>query len=267
MSRFLPRKPKAPGAFTLIELLVVISIIALLIGILLPALGAARNTARSLACLSGVRQHGIGFASYASENKQSLPLGLFSLNLGPAGFQQGDWTLTLSSFLEGFEQNFDSGNETVGATFICPEATIRGGTKHYSGHPLLLPNFSAAEGTTTTLTLDSQRRPSEILLTADGVQNPAFSGGDATATAFQIYPLNGNRQDFAEFRFNQGDDDNNESVRIGPQEDTAANIGHLRYRHGGDKTVNVLFLDGHASGVNQGELLNRNVRLDSFPFR
>ena len=61
------------SAFTLIELLVVISIIALLIGILLPALGAARNTARDLKCLANQRQMGIGFHAYASEYDQILP--------------------------------------------------------------------------------------------------------------------------------------------------------------------------------------------------
>ncbi|MEM9882575.1 MAG: prepilin-type N-terminal cleavage/methylation domain-containing protein [Planctomycetota bacterium] len=60
-------------AFTLIELLVVISIIALLIGILLPALGGARSTARSIACASNQRQVGIGFATYSAEFKELIP--------------------------------------------------------------------------------------------------------------------------------------------------------------------------------------------------
>ncbi len=64
---------KYRSAFTLIELLVVISIIALLIGILLPALGAARDSAKVSRCLSNLKQLGIGVNVYANDNKDLLP--------------------------------------------------------------------------------------------------------------------------------------------------------------------------------------------------
>ena len=63
----------ARGGFTLIELLVVISIIALLVGILLPALGAARKSAQNAVCLSNERQIGLAINSYSVDNSDYVP--------------------------------------------------------------------------------------------------------------------------------------------------------------------------------------------------
>jgi prepilin-type N-terminal cleavage/methylation domain-containing protein len=62
-----------PGGFTLIELLVVISIIALLMAVLLPALGRARKQARAVACQANLRQWGLALNLYAQDNEGRLP--------------------------------------------------------------------------------------------------------------------------------------------------------------------------------------------------
>lgn len=65
-------------AFTLIELLVVIAIVALLIGILLPALGEARKAAALTKCLANTRSMGMSLTHYANENKDWYPLFLMN---------------------------------------------------------------------------------------------------------------------------------------------------------------------------------------------
>ena len=62
-----------PPGFTLIELLVVIAMIALLLGILLPSLGRAREQARKIACLSNMRQMGVAVSAYLHDSDYRLP--------------------------------------------------------------------------------------------------------------------------------------------------------------------------------------------------
>jgi prepilin-type N-terminal cleavage/methylation domain-containing protein/prepilin-type processing-associated H-X9-DG protein len=67
------RTSRRPAAFTLVELLVVIGIIALLVGILLPSLARARESARATQCLSNMRQVGLAFTMFANAHGGHLP--------------------------------------------------------------------------------------------------------------------------------------------------------------------------------------------------
>jgi len=109
------------SAFTLIELLVVISIIALLVSLLLPALKHAREAARAISCLSNARQIAIAFNLYRNDHPDYFPAMLCYYDGGvvpnPMNVQ---WREYLAYFY---------GNDS-GEMFLCPSdfsQTIAGG--------------------------------------------------------------------------------------------------------------------------------------------
>jgi len=115
--------------FTLIELLVVISIIALLVGILLPALGAARKSARNVQCKSALRQIGLTVQLYAQDNKDFLiPLHVRNEELGARYGRTGVaarmyWFEVLSLYTNGEILDHTSTMDTLADSIFanCPE--------------------------------------------------------------------------------------------------------------------------------------------------
>lgn len=119
ISPILYLKDKSNG-FTLIELLVVIAIIAILAGMLLPALNSARDKARTISCVNNLKQFAISFNTYFGDNDDRLP----PLDSG-VGLAQPTWTNYLmgpdadgSMMSTGKGQT--KGRYVNGAMFRCP---------------------------------------------------------------------------------------------------------------------------------------------------
>ncbi|MEN6386547.1 MAG: prepilin-type N-terminal cleavage/methylation domain-containing protein [Phycisphaerales bacterium] len=107
-------KSKRRLGFTLVELLVVISIIALLLAILMPALSKARNQGRSIVCRKNLSQLVMGTLLYAENNNRTMPIGFLAGATDPHA-----WYTLIAPYVRN-GKDYSSGTFTVTEIMHCP---------------------------------------------------------------------------------------------------------------------------------------------------
>lgn len=230
-----------PNAFTLIELLVVISIVAMLVALLLPALAQARDAGRTVAGMSNQRQLVIAISSYAVEYNGSFPPG--KLNAFP-----WEWGVIINGYMKGEPPTYAG----MAKLFRDPSATHQRKHSHYSVHPKIMPEPAYKSG--VPMRVDQIDRATDILILADGTQQ-----GKGTNYGFTKERCSSVSGIFSGFNPARADN----TVASGPNTDNGYSpSGHIRYRQGNDAAANITFVDGHTATVAIGTLLQRNVRVD-----
>ncbi len=241
-----------------------ISIIALLIAILLPALGAARRTARDMTCLSNQRQQGIGMHIYLTE-QEYFPYGLHRAAIDPDDDDhKTTWHRLIYSSMTG--QGYTIADTTgieAGEMemFKCPSVQIENGRFHHIANDSVFTDSNGNDA--PPVKVDKVQRTSEIVAAFDG---PQRSWGDTDGTAWQmnvaapgdLNTYSGHGQNYWqkgnatwEPRYDDPLNKGGNGDQVGgtwptPESYTRATF---RWRHAADERCNFLFTDGHATGA------------------
>lgn len=249
-------KRKISEGFTLVELLVVISIIAMLLAILMPALSKVRQSAQSLVCLTNVRRLAVAGNIYVNEFRAFPPFRMASLDgsryVNKYGAERPRWQWYFDHGIGPVidpspyrNKPFFGDSDTLLMTndyFVCPSfkyagwnpRDIRNGSYGYNWQYLGNARVTAGRYENFPVSASRIRRPSETVVIADS------RGGD-TPHGGHSYTLDSPR-----LATEVG------CVKFGP--DSSMRIQHSPTSDRHNKKANVSFVDGHAKSLTLKEL-------------
>ncbi|HCE43036.1 MAG TPA: hypothetical protein DET40_05775 [Lentisphaeria bacterium] len=217
--------------FTLIELLVVIAIISILAALLLPALNNAKSTARQALCLSNQKQIGLWFGIYNDDYNDIFPPR--NNPVGGSSFWYKAISNTPISFI-GLANFKNASIDGIASIFMCPEDSHKADGIPWSG----APNNTAWDDGYISMGYNAQG------LAGEG--GAWFVTGDSSyGRLARLRELKNPAETII-----VGDMANNGNPNAFGYDQIGGNTGHPVYpRHNGKRICNILWGDGHSSGV------------------
>jgi prepilin-type N-terminal cleavage/methylation domain-containing protein/prepilin-type processing-associated H-X9-DG protein len=248
--------------FTLIELLVVIAIIAILAAILFPVFAQAREKARSISCLSNLKQIGTGLAMYVQDYDESFPIADYFTDRGK-WTDQHEWPDVVYPYIKNGIRGKNGAGNTVswgeGGVFYCPSFPSPE-SGNYGINNSISNDGTAPWNDTVNVpvaSLAALTRPADTILIVEKGKNNVgwgyiyFDSAEWVWTDY-VAPMNDEpTHDGLHYDLDQTKDHDCDYPINGHAGGNWDGCGLVpRYRH--NSTTNVTFSDGHAKAIHRG---------------